>query len=341
METASRRRVRALPGARLAVRALAALLTGTLGMETAPAVPQAGRMLLASEGGAQAARERLACAGTQHLVLSPEALVGVEQLDAKGQRARTDADLLAATGSACCIELRGGDLASWWGALFPGTERSRLGRALYTHWRRGTPVVGVGAGAAFLCAGGPATTGPWPLEENDREDARVEGRALTGLGMGPLPLLAWGSGASAGPGALLDSMERYGLEAGAWFEGSVHAEFLPERREVTVRGPGRLCLLVLDGPHRARQIVGPLWQLGDGCRWEPWRKRVHAPKGAVALEGVEEELLLGRHRLEVWSRSGSREHQALGCAASRILLAVRLVRSGLVGHDRLPEPRDR
>ena len=105
METASRRRVHALPGARLAVRALAALLTGTLGMETAPAVPQAGRMILASEGGAQAARERLACAGTQHLVLSPEALAGVEQLDAKGQRARTDADLLAATGSACCIEL--------------------------------------------------------------------------------------------------------------------------------------------------------------------------------------------------------------------------------------------
>ena len=96
METASRRRVHALPGARLAVRALAALLTGTLGMETAPAVPQAGRMILASEGGAQAARERLACAGTQHLVLSPEALAGVEQLDAKGQRARTDADLLAA-----------------------------------------------------------------------------------------------------------------------------------------------------------------------------------------------------------------------------------------------------
>ena len=78
METASRRRVRALPGARLAMRALAALLAGALGMGTAPAAPQAGRMLLASEGGAQAARERLACAGAEHLVLSPEALVGVE-----------------------------------------------------------------------------------------------------------------------------------------------------------------------------------------------------------------------------------------------------------------------
>ena len=86
METASRRRVRALPGARLAARALAALLAGALGMGTAPAAPQAGRMLLASEGGAQAARERLACTGAEHLVLSPDADVFLLALAAPAEK---------------------------------------------------------------------------------------------------------------------------------------------------------------------------------------------------------------------------------------------------------------
>lgn len=300
---------------------------------------EAGAIHLASTGGAQAARAALACDGAHHLLLSPVELEGAEHLDAAGLRARTDAALRERLSAACCVELRGGDLAGWWHAFFPEGERSPLSRALYAAWRRGTPLIGVDAGAAFLCGGGPAVTGRWPLKEYDRKDDYARGRALTGLGLGPLPLLAWGSDAATGPAALLDSMERYGLETVAWLEGAVWAEFLPRKREVTVHGPGRLALLVLDGPHRARQVIGPLWELGDGCRWQPWLQRVVAPPGARPLEGLLEKRVLGDHLLEIHSRPGS-ELCPSGAdkLPSRLLLAARLVRKGPVGRDRLPQP---
>lgn len=346
-------RMERLAGVRLPLLgALAAAAAPLLASPASPASPRLaaaaapglhsgpGAIHLASEGGAPAARAALACGGDHHLLLSPVELEGAEHLDAAGLRARTDAALRDGVSSACCVELRGGDLAGWWHALFPKGERSPLSRALYAAWRRGTPLIGVDAGAAFLCGGGPAVTGRWPLEEHDRKDDDPRGRALTGLGMGPLPLLAWGADAATGPAALLDSMERYGLETVAWLEGAVWAEFQPRSREVTVHGPGRLALLVLDGPHRARQVIGPLWELGDGCRWQPWLKRVVAPPGARPLEGLLEERRLGEHRLEIHSRPGSELRESgEGMLPSRLLLAARLVREGSVGRDRLPGPR--
>lgn len=329
----------------------AAAASPRAGRAAAPGLlTEAGAIHLASGAGAAAARAALACGGEGHLVLSTVALESAEHLEAppletvhldgEGLRARTDAGLRERVASACCVELRGGDLASWWHALFPGGERSPLSRALYAAWRRGTPLLGVDAGAAFLCGGGPAVTGRWPLEEHDRKDDDPRGRALTGLGLGPLPLLAWGDDAATGPAALLDSMERYGLETVAWLEGAVWLEFLPRTREVTVHGPGRLALLVLDGPHRARQVIGPLWELGDGCRWQPWLQRVVAPTGARPLEGVLEERRLGDHSFEVHSRPGSQQHLSSEDALpSRLLLAVRLLREGSVGRDRLPQAR--
>ena len=101
-----------------------------------------------------------------------------------------------------------------------------------------------------------------------------------------------------------------------------------------MRGPGRLCPLVLDGPHCARQIVGPL----VAKRWVPLGAlaRGSTPWASRGPEGVEEEFLR-RHRLEVWSRSGfvSTRRWAAPPRASRWRCARP---QRLVGHDRLPEP---
>lgn len=330
---------------------LCLFLLGVLPTGGAQNSPQPGLVLLASPEGRPRAIELLACKGKSHLVLhlegDPAPKGAAEALDLLGERARTDRALEEATHQACCVELHGGHMNGWWRALFPREKRTALGRALHQAWRRGTPLLGTGAGAAMLGNGGPAILGRWPLKHADRKENHPLGRALTGLGISPLPLLG-ASGQVAGPPQIgphpspiegtptqvLDAMERYSVEAGAWLEGSVVLVWHSQERFMKVHGPGRLHFLVLDGAHRAGHILGLLWELGDGSSWHPAREQIHTPSGDTPLTEVSETRTLGRHRLLVRSIPASRLHRRAGHLATRTVLQAELIRGRGRGRDR-------
>lgn len=312
---------------------------------------QPGRVFLASPQGRQRALGLLNCKGEHHLVLGLEGDSSVPAaavlLDLKGKRARTDPELIQRVHGACCIELHQGHMSGWWRALFPRKKRTALGGALHQSWRRGTPVLGSGAGASMLGNGGPASEGDWPLKASDRKENFARGRALTGLGISPLPLLG-SSGlleepAHSGPdqkptegtpAQVLAAMERYGVEAGAWLEGSVALVWTGQERTMMVHGPGRLHFLVLDGAHRKAHVLGLLWELGDGSTWLPGREEIRVPKGDSALTGVDEVRTLGQHKLLIRSLPASRQHQRAGHLPTRTVLQVELTRRSGRGHDR-------
>lgn len=316
---------------------------------------QPGLVFVASPLGRNRALELLDCQGGHHLRLALEkdtaAPADAERLDLAGERARTDRALATRVHQACCLELHGGHMNGWWRALFPREKRTALGRALHQSWRRGTPVIGSGAGAAMLGNGGPATKGDWPLAINDRKKDFDWGRALTGLGISPLPLLG-ASGqtetplpadspgdpeqppAEGTPTQVLDAMERFGVEAGAWLEGQVTLAWHPQERTLKVHGPGRCHFLVLDGAHRAGHILGLLWELGDGAIWIPSREEIRTPLGDQPLKGIDEKRTLGHHLLLVRSIPPSRQHQRKGHLPTRTFLQAELIRTDGRGSDR-------
>ena len=311
---------------------------------------QPRKVFLASPEGRARAVELCDCKGAQHLLLALEgdasAPPNAELLDLKGQRARTDRDLAQRVHQACCLELHGGHMSGWWRALFPREKRTALGGALHQAWRRGTPMLGTGAAAALLGSGGPAVDGQWPLSIRNRKKDHDWGRALTGLGISPLPLLgASGLPTSTSPAVtsptegtatqVLDAMERFGVEAGAWFEGSVALVWSPQERTLQVHGPGRLHFLVLDGAHRSAHILGLLWELGDGSIWIPSREEIRTPTGDRPLSGVQEKRSLGSHRLTIRSLPASRHHQRKGHLPTRTVLQAELIRKAGRGHDQI------
>jgi len=330
-----------------------------------PHQSQPGKVFLASPEGRARAVELCDCKGAQHLLLALEgdasAPPNAELLDLKGQRARTDRDLAQRVHQACCLELHGGHMSGWWRALFPREKRTALGGALHQAWRRGTPMLGTGAAAALLGSGGPAVDGQWPLSIRNRKKDHDWGRALTGLGISPLPLLgASGLPTSTSPAVtspavtspavtspavtsptegtatqVLDAMERFGVEAGAWFEGSVALVWSPQERTLQVHGPGRLHFLVLDGAHRSAHILGLLWELGDGSIWIPSREEIRTPTGDRPLSGVQEKRSLGSHRLTIRSLPASRHHQRKGHLPTRTVLQAELIRKAGRGHDQI------
>lgn len=316
----------------------------------APHQSQPGKVFLASPEGRARALELCDCKGAKHLLLALDgdasAPQNAELLDLKGERARTDRDLAQRVHQACCLELHGGHMSGWWRALFPREKRTALGGALHQAWRRGTPMLGTGAAAALLGSGGPAVDGQWPLSIRNRKKDHNWGRALTGLGISPLPLLgARGLPTPTSPAVtvpaegtatqVLDAMERFGVEAGAWFEGSVALVWSPQERTMQVHGPGRLHFLVLDGAHRSAHILGILWELGDGSIWIPSREEIRTPKGDRPLTGVQEKRTLGSHSLTIRSLPASRHHQREGHLPTRTVLQAELIRKAGRGHDQI------